>query len=154
MAGLLLLLQHAPQVAVRNDPDQAVAIDHHGCSQSLGGHLQMVSRMELDGLTVGFSLAGYRSDTAGRVVAQEPPGWKREILGGKSPLVQQGGGQGVAQGHLRGGAGRRGEVVGIGFLVDRGEQHQVRLTGQITLRLADHPDQGHDAVPEQRQQHL
>ncbi|MNS94848.1 hypothetical protein D3C72_1290770 [compost metagenome] len=76
-----------------------------------------------------------------------------EIFGAEAARVEQGHGQRVAHGDLRGGARGGREVQRAGFLGDAGVDHDVGMARQRGVGAAGHGDQGHALALDHRQQH-
>ena len=66
----------------------------------------------------------------------------RKVLGLEATRIEQGHGQRIAQGQLRGGAGGRRQVQGAGLLLDAAVQKHVGIARQRGLGIARHGDQG------------
>ena len=75
-----------------------------------------------------------------------------KVLGLKAPGIEQGRGQGIAQGQLHGGAGRGGQVERAGFALDAGVQHPIGVLGQGGLEVARHGGHAHALAFEHGQQ--
>ena len=74
-----------------------------------------------------------------------------EIFGFEAACVEQGDGQCIAHGHLCGGAGGRGQVVGAGLFFDAGVEHDGRVSAQTGLGAARHGNEGNAHALDERQ---